>query len=327
MTGKIIAPYDGVVERKHLFSYGRGIRSSRSIKEGELFYIFYTEEEYVESHDTSYSIREDEITGEKRICWNRINGDSYYSSTSYDSNGCYFILMDYKALISLNIISGWPVLVIRCRKDLCKLRKKDTIHFVFEDKNVLSFTITETAKTSDFWLEVSFKLSREDIEVMRSKPFLKVRINSTKEISSVEIANRIKRLTDAIAQNSFKQFVREYEVALAECGFSWPESTKNQSSNTEEQIGLDEPCYVYLMVDTTNGFHKIGISNNPEYREHTLQSEKPTIELLAAKAFPSRRIAEAIESALHKAFGENRLRGEWFKLSDRDVSDIILTLK
>ena len=80
------------------------------------------------------------------------------------------------------------------------------------------------------------------------------------------------------------------------------------------------------MVDTTNGYHKIGISNNPEYREHTLQSEKPTIELLAAKQFPSRIIASAIESALHSAFGEKRLRGEWFDLTDQDVSDIKLTL-
>jgi hypothetical protein len=71
---------------------------------------------------------------------------------------------------------------------------------------------------------------------------------------------------------------------------------------------------------------KIGISNRPEYRERTLQSEKPTIELLCAKQYPSRTIAEAIEGALHKAFGEKRLRGEWFNLSDQDVIDLKITL-
>ena len=80
------------------------------------------------------------------------------------------------------------------------------------------------------------------------------------------------------------------------------------------------------MVDTTNDFHKIGISNNPRYREHTLQSDKPTIELLCCKEFPTRKIAESIETALHNAFSEKRIRGEWFNLSKDDVASIKETL-
>jgi hypothetical protein len=38
--------------------------------------------------------------------------------------------------------------------------------------------------------------------------------------------------------------------------------------------------YVYLMIDKNTGYHKIGFSKNPKHREKTLQSEKPTIELL-----------------------------------------------
>ena len=80
-------------------------------------------------------------------------------------------------------------------------------------------------------------------------------------------------------------------------------------------------CYVYLMIDTTNNFYKIGISNNPRYREHTLQSDKPTIELICAKEYPTRAIAEAIESALHRVYGNKRIRGEWFNLDSSDVED------
>ncbi len=94
----------------------------------------------------------------------------------------------------------------------------------------------------------------------------------------------------------------------------------------EKQISFDW-CYVYLMKDTTNGYYKIGISNKPEYREKTLQSEKPTIELLTCKKYPTRKIAEAIESALHSAYSQQRIRGEWFKLDDVDVAAIIETLK
>ena len=81
------------------------------------------------------------------------------------------------------------------------------------------------------------------------------------------------------------------------------------------------------MKDTTNGYYKIGISNKPEYREKTLQSEKPTIELLTCKKYPTRKIAEAIESALHSAYSQQRIRGEWFNLDDVDVATIIETLK
>lgn len=86
-------------------------------------------------------------------------------------------------------------------------------------------------------------------------------------------------------------------------------------------------CYVYLMIDTTNNFHKIGISNNPRYREHTLQSDKPTIELVAAREYPTQLIAEAIEGALHKAYANKRIRGEWFNLDDEDVVNLKETLR
>lgn len=95
----------------------------------------------------------------------------------------------------------------------------------------------------------------------------------------------------------------------------------------EHKAVIEEPCYVYLMIDTTNGFHKIGISNKPQYREKTLQSEKPTIELVCAKQFPSRTIAEAFESALHKAYANKRLRGEWFNLSEEEVLMLKETLQ
>ena len=80
------------------------------------------------------------------------------------------------------------------------------------------------------------------------------------------------------------------------------------------------------MHDTSNGYYKIGISNQPEYRERTLQSEKPTIEKICAKAYPNRTIAGAIESALHKAYDSKRLRGEWFSLDANDITAIIATL-
>ncbi len=90
---------------------------------------------------------------------------------------------------------------------------------------------------------------------------------------------------------------------------------------------LEDECYVYIMEDTTNNYYKIGISKNPKYRERTLQSEKPTIELLAAKKYPNRRIAASFEKALHNTYSSSRERGEWFSLNEKDVKDIISVLE
>ena len=96
-----------------------------------------------------------------------------------------------------------------------------------------------------------------------------------------------------------------------------------QDTSFEESADF---CYVYLMNDTANGFYKIGMANDPEYRESTLQSEKPTIVKICQKKFPSRKIARVIESALHKVYENKRIRGEWFSLKERDIWEIKQTL-
>ena len=126
----------------------------------------------------------------------------------------------------------------------------------------------------------------------------------------------------------FRRYVNDYISALRDYNIAFEENREIKQTEVMPSVSTrSETCFVYLMVDTINGYHKIGISNHPEYREHTLQSEKPSIELLCAKEFPSRLIAEAIESALHKAYDSKRLRGEWFNLSPKDIQDIKDTLR
>ena len=75
--------------------------------------------------------------------------------------------------------------------------------------------------------------------------------------------------------------------------------------------------YIYVMIDYNTNYYKIGRSNKPEIREKTLQSEKPTIELLGkweAKV--------QTEKLLHNHFDNKRVRGEWFDLSAEDLKNI-----
>lgn len=72
----------------------------------------------------------------------------------------------------------------------------------------------------------------------------------------------------------------------------------------------------YLMIDRSNGFVKIGKSANPRFREKTLQSEKPSIELLAI-------CDDDVELVLHRKYKHKRLRGEWFDLTHDELESII----
>ena len=74
---------------------------------------------------------------------------------------------------------------------------------------------------------------------------------------------------------------------------------------------------VYLMIDKNTGYYKIGRSKNPKYREGTLQSKKPTVELL----FSYDALVKQ-EKELHNMFSEKRIRGEWFDLRGSDIDNI-----
>jgi hypothetical protein len=75
----------------------------------------------------------------------------------------------------------------------------------------------------------------------------------------------------------------------------------------------------YLMIDG-NEFIKIGKSFCPEAREYTLQSQNPTIELIAF-------CEKDVEKELHIKYASKRKRGEWFNLSKQEIHAIIEEFK
>lgn len=83
----------------------------------------------------------------------------------------------------------------------------------------------------------------------------------------------------------------------------------------KETIKKKKPQKTYLMKDMSTGYIKIGKSSNPGYREKTLQSEKPTIELLFV-------IESAVEKELHDKYDYCRIRGEWFELNQKEIEAI-----
>ena len=71
----------------------------------------------------------------------------------------------------------------------------------------------------------------------------------------------------------------------------------------------------YILKDNNTGYYKIGKSVDPLNREKTLQSEKPTYQMI--KVFN-----KDVEYELHKKYNNQRQRGEWFDLTRTQVKYI-----
>lgn len=75
-----------------------------------------------------------------------------------------------------------------------------------------------------------------------------------------------------------------------------------------------KPIRTYLMKDSS-GLYKIGCSVDPRSRLDSMKTGNATIELVCI-------IKENIEQELHTKYASKRVKGEWFKLSEKDVRDI-----
>lgn len=88
----------------------------------------------------------------------------------------------------------------------------------------------------------------------------------------------------------------------------------NSNFCMSEDKGFD---YVYLMLNEDTSLIKIGTSQTPKFREKTLQSEEPRINMIAKW-----RCDKNVEKQLHSKFIKKRERGEWFRLNILDLKEI-----
>lgn len=208
-----------------------------------------------------------------------------------------------------------------------RLLQNDKVHFRFDQESTLNFSIDnkpqrfESSWDGLYKVKVPITLKELDVFKIRKITDWKIELISKKKtiISGAKHFYWYKGEDLNLVVNNLAQ---EYtEIVKREI----PNHKPFNPRDTECQK-LEKSCFIYLMIDTTNNFYKIGISNNPVHREKTLQSEKPTIELLAFKEYPNRRIALTIEKSLHKLYKSKRIRGEWFELTSENVGEITKTL-
>ena len=209
------------------------------------------------------------------------------------------------------------------------IRKGDAINFLFDDGTSIPLNITskpvQNLSSTDKSIRIcDVPLSFDDLNCFSNKTIKKIRIN-TASADTIEGTLMRNDFGSEIVEELYRELFSNYSKKLNELNISLLKD--NEQNTTESTKPKDGTCYVYIMKDEKNRCFKIGISNKPEYREKTLQSDKPFITMLKAKEFPSRKIARAFESALHSTFAEKNIRGEWFDLSSEEVEQVINALK
>ena len=281
-------------------------------------------------------ITTDNFLKTKDIRWKKIAGQSDKISADLGGYEYYNDLADCLNLsrsghkkrllyFTLNCIENKDYIIFKTINKHLKLSNGDVIQFLFDDNSIIDFKIKKYVYNNidydgDKLFESNIHITTDELNKLANHTLINWKI---------EFKNGSDKLIDEVEnkslQFSINHFTKEY--------------IKLVNNEIENHIPLNDrkiikgdtvksnKCYLYLMIDTTNNYHKIGISNSPEYREKTLQSEKPTIEMVANKEFPNRKIAHSFEQALHSTYDEKRVRGEWFDLSQEEVDDIITSLK
>ena len=306
----IKAPCSGML----VYKFCNSSTISRIHKNDILFTIYPDEEKLIESYPNEITVITDDFTKSAIVKGYKCGGD-----LAGFNLGIVLLNFEYR--------DGKPFILLTFRRKDINLNRKCSLHLLLDDDSVITLNaISNPIKESKYDSLLKLYISKENLKVLETKEFIRWQI--TNEDGMVIASgdntccldeNDPTDITKNLSRKVFSEFIVKFNQLVKE---TYPE---------EKQIKEDakdkDSCYVYLMIDTTNSFYKIGISNNPRYREHTLQSDKPTIELLCAKEYPSRAIAEAIEASLHKVYANKRIRGEWFNLDDVDVTEIKKTLQ
>jgi len=301
------------------------------LNENELMYVIRDDDKQRidERYINEPNFITDEFNNSQTIEWNRVSS-KYQGSYGIISKADNFIL---DLIFSFNFIHCKDYVVLHFNPKQIKPKQYDKVSFLFSNDHQIEIELTRNPTSlknnqNEGVLEYKSIITKSELELFVNADLKKWKIsltNDNREILGGDIGGDIFYNSKYNLQLVIKKYASEY-VNLVQANIPNYKPTEIRESTT-----FNEPkitfCYVYLMLDTANGYYKIGISNKPKYRERTLQSEKPSIEMIASKKFPIRKIAEAFEKSLHEAFSQNRVRGEWFEFDATDVKHIKEALK
>ena len=280
------------------------------------------------------TIQGDEFTNSVELTWKKVKGSpllsyKYLNKTQNPNDKIYtyrdgFLVKkgnwedDLQLRFTFNYTNENDFIIFKYNTtNPYKFKHGTSVSLKFDNNEIISFQINKPYKNlnEDLFQSKSI-LTESTLNTFKTSKLIRWKITPSENSESIE-----GKINNTKSQEILKQFTLKYLNLVKSNVVDYEEKKKSNSIEINSNQS-SEDCFVYLMIDTTNSYHKIGISNSPEYREKTLQSEKPTIELICSKSFLNRKMCLTIEQSLHKTFESKRLRGEWFKLDDKDVEDV-----
>ena len=123
-----------------------------------------------------------------------------------------------------------------------------------------------------------------------------------RQVNELTHLNNVIRCTNQLLRQDNKELTEELTRQQDVC-------------STIKRINKNRPKKTYLIKENNTSFYKIGRGIKPTIREHTLQRQQPTINVV--KVWD-----KDIEKILHKKYSEQRIRGEWFELTPIQVKYI-----
>lgn len=313
----IKSPYSGLLVKRY-------DSMNRKLFIGTTLFTIYSDERHLkDSFPYKFIVTKDDFT-KNTIIQCEATGKYGLSSDGF----CMDDTLNCPLYFNFENVSGRYYLLMLFNMKAVRIDKQCSLHLLLDNGIVITVSPIANPTRSGFHSMCKFSLSSADMDGLENSRFTKWRITNGEGVA-IKDGNNIcccdvddaTNITQALSYDVFQSFIKDFRNVVKK---NVPQEQLEENNETET---IQKECYVYLMIDTTNNFHKIGISNKPKYREHTLQSDKPTIELVCSKAFPTRAVAEAFESSLHRVYASKRIRGEWFNLDDADVEVIKQALK
>ena len=307
-------------------------KSYRVEKNELLYYIRDSDEKRIEQKFINEpDIIKDEFNNSINIKWKKVSSEFPVSNGVISKSDNYITDL----IISFIYFQDSDFILFTFNPKQIKPKRDDKICLLFDNNKQLEFELKNNPvsaknRLNERILEYKTKITKSELELFANINFKKWKIslvNDKREILGGEIGGDKNYESKNCLNIVIKKYAREYIELVNDIIPNYePLKIRLSSENSNTDI-KSKACYVYLMLDTSNGYYKIGVSNKPNYREKTLQSEKPTIEMIASKKYPVRKIAESFEKSLHSTYSDKRVRGEWFELDEIDVFHIKESLK
>lgn len=114
-----------------------------------------------------------------------------------------------------------------------------------------------------------------------------------------------------------KLYIRHESVSLT---IQQTENCEPQKQCSQQTIKYSRAGYIYLMRCKDTDRYKIGRTNNLKVRIKQLNPPQSPyqIEMVCSSYVPDSYL---LEKTLHYLYMENRVRGEWFELNEKQVND------